>query len=185
MGNTKVKPCIRCGAADRNSDGRCKPCDVARRAAYRADNPADTEKERARVAAYRAANPEKTAEYRAANSEKIAAGAAAWRAANPDKLRAKSSMQRARKRTTQVDKINPYDIFERDGWACYMCLVTCIPGVKPRTRFAAELEHVVPLSRGGTHTADNLACACYPCNKAKGVRPANYVPDLIQHMLYG
>ena len=29
-------------------------------------------------------------------------------------------------------------------------------------------DHIVPLSRGGTHERKNLAAACGPCNQAKG-----------------
>ena len=32
------------------------------------------------------------------------------------------------------------------------------------------LDHVVPLSRGGTHAIDNLVAACKPCNSRKGSR---------------
>lgn len=30
-----------------------------------------------------------------------------------------------------------------------------------------EFDHVQPLAKGGTHTADNLVVACRPCNRAK------------------
>lgn len=30
-----------------------------------------------------------------------------------------------------------------------------------------ELDHVIPLSRGGPHTADNLVPSCISCNRAK------------------
>jgi len=29
-------------------------------------------------------------------------------------------------------------------------------------------DHVLPLSRGGTHSADNVVPACPPCNMSKG-----------------
>lgn len=29
-------------------------------------------------------------------------------------------------------------------------------------------DHVIPRTKGGASTADNLACACAPCNHAKG-----------------
>jgi 5-methylcytosine-specific restriction endonuclease McrA len=31
-----------------------------------------------------------------------------------------------------------------------------------------ELEHVIPLSKGGTHTKDNVRCSCRACNLNKG-----------------
>lgn len=33
------------------------------------------------------------------------------------------------------------------------------------------VEHVIPLSRGGTHTANNVVPACQPCNSRKNDRP--------------
>lgn len=36
-----------------------------------------------------------------------------------------------------------------------------------------EMEHVIPLSRGGRHTADNVVPACPPCNRHKGAMTAN------------
>lgn len=32
---------------------------------------------------------------------------------------------------------------------------------------AFTMEHIVPLSRGGTDDLDNLALACFPCNRRK------------------
>jgi 5-methylcytosine-specific restriction endonuclease McrA len=34
---------------------------------------------------------------------------------------------------------------------------------------APELEHVVALSQGGSHTYSNIRCACRSCNSAKAV----------------
>ena len=34
--------------------------------------------------------------------------------------------------------------------------------------YRATLDHVVPLSRGGTNDPDNFVVACKPCNEAKG-----------------
>ncbi len=31
-----------------------------------------------------------------------------------------------------------------------------------------EMDHVIPLSRGGNHTADNIVPACRSCNSSKG-----------------
>lgn len=40
----------------------------------------------------------------------------------------------------------------------------------PRMAKAPELEHIIPIAMGGTHTWDNVACACRLCNQAKGAR---------------
>lgn len=35
---------------------------------------------------------------------------------------------------------------------------------------ATEVEHVVPVSKGGTHELSNLVPACRPCNRRKGTK---------------
>lgn len=34
-----------------------------------------------------------------------------------------------------------------------------------------SIDHMVPISRGGQHTYDNLVPCCEPCNRKKGPRP--------------
>lgn len=68
----------------------------------------------------------------------------------------------------------------RDGWACRYCgcpvtapgQVGCHPnGDEPLPGFRwATVDHVVPLSLGGTNALHNLALACAPCNARKGNR---------------
>jgi len=38
-----------------------------------------------------------------------------------------------------------------------------------------HMDHVVPLAKGGPHSADNVAPACAPCNTAKrDINPADF-----------
>ncbi len=39
------------------------------------------------------------------------------------------------------------------------------------------VDHIIPVSRGGTDTEDNLALACFHCNRRKGRRVAALDPD--------
>lgn len=39
-------------------------------------------------------------------------------------------------------------------------------------RPATEVDHIVPVSQGGTNTIHNLAPACTACNRRKGARTA-------------
>jgi 5-methylcytosine-specific restriction endonuclease McrA len=52
-------------------------------------------------------------------------------------------------------------IFLRDNYTCQYC------GKRGR---GLTLDHIVPRSRGGKHTWDNLVAACGPCNHKKGPR---------------
>jgi 5-methylcytosine-specific restriction endonuclease McrA len=49
-------------------------------------------------------------------------------------------------------------VFARDGWSCQYC--------GSRTG-ALTCDHIVPVSRGGSSTLDNLVTACLACNLAK------------------
>lgn len=49
-------------------------------------------------------------------------------------------------------------VFARDGKVCRYCASTDGP---------FHIDHVIPLSRGGTHDLGNLAVACHGCNSAK------------------
>ncbi len=51
-------------------------------------------------------------------------------------------------------------IFERDGYECNYCGAT----------EDLAVDHVVPLSKGGTNDPENLTPACKPCNSSKGDR---------------
>ena len=55
------------------------------------------------------------------------------------------------------------NIFYRDRNRCQYC--GC---VFPQREL--NLDHVVPLSRGGGSTWENVVCACSPCNTRKGAR---------------
>jgi len=54
-------------------------------------------------------------------------------------------------------------ILERDHWRCQIQLDCC-------TGRATVVDHIVPLSRGGTDNEDNLRAACAPCNLKRGDR---------------
>lgn len=49
-------------------------------------------------------------------------------------------------------------IFERDGWQCLHC----------GSQESLTLDHIIPFSRGGTTSDDNLQTLCRSCNSKKG-----------------
>ena len=48
-----------------------------------------------------------------------------------------------------------------------MDFASYMPNERPANM--ATLEHLVPLSRGGTYADSNLALACYKCNTARNI----------------
>ncbi|OZC93006.1 hypothetical protein CH282_01725 [Rhodococcus sp. 06-418-1B] len=73
----------------------------------------------------------------------------------------------------------------RDGDACSLCgLFVPENAVKPHP-LAAEVDHVLPISMGGTHDPVNLALAHKTCNIKKGNRPPSWKrdPDEVEPLL--
>ena len=52
--------------------------------------------------------------------------------------------------------LNRRAVFARDGHRCQYCGAT-----------AENIDHVVPRSKGGAHTWENVVAACRPCNMRK------------------
>jgi 5-methylcytosine-specific restriction endonuclease McrA len=59
-------------------------------------------------------------------------------------------------------RISRRALFARDGWRCVYC---------GSTGGRLTLDHVVPRSRGGESSWENVVTACAPCNLRKGDRP--------------
>lgn len=56
------------------------------------------------------------------------------------------------------------NIILRDRSQCQYCGVQCNKG-------SASIDHIVPRSRGGRTTWDNVVVACHTCNRRKGSKP--------------
>ena len=55
------------------------------------------------------------------------------------------------------------EIYERDNGKCYLCHINL-------TLKEIQLDHLIPVSRGGDSSAQNLAVACRFCNQSRGSR---------------
>lgn len=73
---------------------------------------------------------------------------------------------------TRCEAIDPKVVFCRDNWRCYICGRHTPKRLRGTTdERAPELEHIILIKAGGTHTYDNVACACRRCNGEKSDRP--------------
>lgn len=70
------------------------------------------------------------------------------------------SYDRVPKRHVRFSRLN---IFLRDRNTCQYC-----GGTLPRKEL--NIDHVIPRSRGGTSTWENVVCSCLECNRKKGGR---------------
>jgi 5-methylcytosine-specific restriction endonuclease McrA len=61
-------------------------------------------------------------------------------------------------RDTHRRKITRRAVFARDGWTCQYC----------GSRSNLTVDHVVPRSKGGPSSWENIVASCAPCNRRKG-----------------
>jgi len=60
---------------------------------------------------------------------------------------------------------------QRDGDDCHLCGLPAPATPRKPHPLGAEVDHVLPISRGGTHDPENLALTHKTCNIAKGWSP--------------
>ena len=48
------------------------------------------------------------------------------------------------------------EVLDREYWTCHYC-----------GQEATTVDHVIPISKGGTDEAQNMVAACNPCNSGK------------------
>jgi len=63
-----------------------------------------------------------------------------------------------------------FEIFKRDGFVCQYC------GAHPPS-IVLQVDHIIPVAKGGLNGIDNLITSCQPCNIGKGARELNIVPQ--------
>lgn len=52
-------------------------------------------------------------------------------------------------------------ILQRDGFKCHYC------GGNPQNGYVLQVDHIIPVSKGGLTTKDNLVTSCSLCNLGK------------------
>lgn len=131
------------------------------RARYAVNREKKSERQRAKYAA----NPEKKLEscrtYYKANNVAVRKRQRAWDAANLDRVQQRGTRRRARRQaavgTFTVDDIKL--LYEAQHGCCAWC--------SKLLNEKYEIDHVIPLSRGGSNWPTNLALACERCNRSK------------------
>ena len=88
---------------------------------------------------------------------------------SPEKNRSKHH-----KRRTRIYKSEGFHTPAEWGALCvqYGNICLCCKEKKPLT-----LDHIIPLSRGGSNSIDNLQPLCHQCNSRKGSRTIDYRPS--------
>jgi 5-methylcytosine-specific restriction endonuclease McrA len=128
-----------------------------------------------RVAKWRAANPETSKEscrnHYARNREAILAQKRDYyqrvrkvRDATPEgrlKDLNRKHLRRSREGGRTITMPEWLAILDEHNHACAYCKSSGLP---------LEIDHVIPLSKGGKHCPSNIVPACKPCNSSTGAR---------------
>ena len=123
------------------------------------------ERDKAWRVAWNKANPERqiaaSARFYAKNAESRRAKSLAWFYANREKASAQRALRRAR--IAQAEGSHTGDDIKRIGdaqkWKCHWC-------AKP-LKSKYDVDHIRPLSKGGSNWPNNLAICCSRCNRSK------------------
>lgn len=105
--------------------------------------------------------------YYQANIERLRAAIRAyskvWSKANRDKKRSQFHNRRAREMAAFVERVDSAVVWQRDSGVCGICGTLADSATW-------HLDHIIPLSRGGTHEYANVQVSHPFCNKSKGNR---------------
>jgi hypothetical protein len=78
---------------------------------------------------------------------------------------------------TSYEAVNATKVFVRDGWRCQLCGCKTPQQLRGKHKpNSPELDHILPVSKGGAHNYANTQCACRQCNQEKSDTPKGQLP---------
>lgn len=182
----------------KRKERKCEPCALAGKERNHQIYLSKREEISARGKEYRERNREQVLErkkrYYRENKDKVRAGIKDWEARNLDKVREYSrnwyaanlekaradslrTVQRrnARKRQTRTEIYTEKQVLELYGSDCNICLEPIDLNASRSPRFpnwqrGLHIDHLIPLSKGGTDTLDNVRPTHALCNLKKAAK---------------
>ena len=128
----------------------------------------------ARNAAWRATNPEKKKasndKWRNENRERHRENSRKWAANNPERFR---ELQRHAQHRRRSLKDGLFENYTEEEWGNLLHRYDC-KCIRCGSSDNIEVDHVVPISKGGTNTIDNLQPLCRSCNAQKWTYDYDY-----------
>lgn len=71
-----------------------------------------------------------------------------------------------------IERLDPVDVFERDGWRCAICRRPAPRELMGKDKpLSPTLDHRIPLKKRGHHTMENTRCAHSQCNYFRDKAP--------------
>lgn len=119
---------------------------------------------------YNEKNKEKLRQYHAdyyqKNKERYKENNAKWRLENPEAIASASAKRRAAMRANFVESVDYVKVREQSS-SCYLCGEV----FSEEEKFCGKLthvDHIIPISKGGSHSYQNVALTHAVCNLKKG-----------------
>ncbi len=127
------------------------------------------------IKAWHLANPEKrrehNAKWRKANAEKVKESKAEWFRANREKSVIYSQRRRAKK-LSNGGNFTDKEWQDLKKFYDYRCL--CCNKSEPEIK--VTVDHVIPVTLGGSNDVHNIQPLCLICNLSKGTKIIDYRP---------
>ncbi len=113
-------------------------------------------------------------EYGKRNSERMREKAREWAERNKDRVHAIKHNYKSRRKAWEDGGVATRDLQEwqdAQDKACYWCEIECADSY--------HIDHYYPLSKGGSHTLDNLVISCASCNLRKNAKlPEEFAKEI-------
>jgi 5-methylcytosine-specific restriction endonuclease McrA len=90
-----------------------------------------------------------------------------YRKLNYDKIRNSKRKYRKTLRGVESEPYTHNEIAQRDGWRCQLCKKKVDRRLKYPHLMSMSIDHIVPISRGGTDVRSNVQLAHFSCNSKK------------------
>lgn len=196
----EIKPFSMFHKCSREKDGlqdKCKDCKremakqryklnkekiLAVNKAYREADPERTrrirrnykENNRDKIKAYEKANPDKVRawkmKYIDANRDKHMLAVEKYQKENREKVRDVCKRRRKYIAGATKGKFSSFEIYERDKWICQICQQPVDKNLIFPHPMSKSIDHIIPISRGGSHEESNVQLAHLVCNKKAGAK---------------
>jgi 5-methylcytosine-specific restriction endonuclease McrA len=170
----KVKPiyiCVDCGAMLARKSTRCPDCAKERNRTRTRERANTKHKAMAKQFTCKECGIMFTPEYgvkrRVFHSDECADKYAHKAQLSSEARKECKRRRRARKVNAFVSRVNTNDIFLRDHGRCQLCGKKIRRELKHPHPMSLTIDHIIPLSKGGTHEPKNVQIAHMICNSTK------------------
>ena len=141
---------------------RCKACekltiDVKRRREYEKKYWSDPDRKEKRKAQIRRSMAKNMDAYKVKRKEYLKTDA------GMNTQRKAGQVTRCKSAGAYIEHVDPLELYQEQNGVCYMCL--------EQFNFKdMEMDHLIPICKGGKHEVSNVKMCCGTCNKKKGAK---------------